>query len=285
LLIDLHVHSNCSDGDFSPEALIDVAAREKIGALALCDHDTTSGNDRFAACATLKGIAAIRGIELSADWKNGICHILGLGITGEDGRLKGVLEQIRESRGSRNEKIIDRLVSFGNKISLDEVRAIADGGVIGRPHIARILVDKGYATSIRNAFDCWLAKGKPAYVDRYHLSPEDAVSLLKETGALVVLAHPSQLRLGADAVNDLVKKLAENGLGGIEVYTPYTPPEDLCVYSAIADRYALAVSGGSDFHGALKPSHHLGYYNTDKEIPERCFYDVLRKITKQDPQR
>ncbi len=268
MLNDFHAHSNASDGSLSPEELVDFAIEQKIGALALCDHDTTAGNARFLAYGDGKPIRLLSGVELSATWPKGNCHILGLNVRDDCGPLEDTLSAIRDSRGDRNGKIIRKLNELGVDIRLEEAETLAGGDVVARPHIARVMVEKGYVRSVQEAFDTFLAKGAPAYLDRFRLPPEEAVDLLSQAGATVVLAHPTQLERDATELEELVRRLKPHGLSGIEVYTPYTPDTLIDEYLAIARRQNLLITGGSDFHGASKPAHFLGYYRKDVPIPE-----------------
>ncbi len=268
--IDLHVHSNASDGSFPPLKLIDLAIENKIHTLALCDHDTTAGLKSFISYQTIPNFKAIPGIELSVTWKKGNCHILGLGVSLDYSPLESVLKEIRESRGDRNIKIVKKLNNLGINISIEDIKQIAGGDVIARPHFARVMLNKGYVATTQEAFDKFLAKDAPAYVDRYHLEPEKAVLLLKEANALPILAHPSQLQLEKDELETFLKKIIPSGLRGIEVFTPYTSDKQIDEYGTLAEKYRLFITGGSDFHGESKPDHYLGYYRQDKMIPDSC---------------
>lgn len=269
-MIDLHTHSSESDGSLTPEQVVDHAADKGIKLVALCDHDTTAGGARFKAYGRERGIQAVAGVEVSATWTKGNCHILGLGVRDDDEPLEEVLQKIRDSRDKRNELIVGKLNQLGIDIALQEVEALAGGEVVARPHMARVMVAKGAVGSVQEAFDNYLAKGAPAYVDRFRLDPDRAVALLKGAGGKVVLAHPSQLRLEPEGVDALVAQLKPHGLEGVEVYTPYTTEEQLPQYLAIARKYGMAVTGGSDFHGESKPDHFMGYYRGETPIPEEC---------------
>jgi len=270
MLIDLHVHSSVSDGSYSPAQLIDVAAEQGIGVIALCDHDTTAGITDFTRYGSIKHITAIPGVEISATWENGNCHILGLGISNNHEPLESTLVQIREARSNRNLRIIKKLNSLGIGITFEQVQDMTEGDIIARPHIARAIHNSGYVASVQEAFDRFLAKGAPAYVDRFRLDPQPAVQLLHDAGAIPVLAHPSQLQVGIDVLDGLIQRLKPCGLMGLEVYTPYSSEIDIISYTTIAEKHNLFVCGGSDFHGETKPDHRLGYYQTGKPIPEQC---------------
>jgi hypothetical protein len=267
MMNDFHTHSNCSDGPYSPEGLVDYAQSCNVKTLALCDHDTTGGNDRFMAQGEKCGVRTIPGVEISATWPSGNCHICGLGVRNDYGPLEEVLAEIRGSRGGRNEKIVARLNELGMNVTMEEIKEYAGGDVVGRPHIARLLKDRGYVGSVQEAFDTYLAKGKAAYIDRYRLDPPDAVALLAAAGAMPVLAHPSQLTISVERIRSLTIELKAKGLGGIEVYTPYSDDTLVAAMERLAGELRLLKTGGSDFHGESKPDHLLGYYRTDIPIP------------------
>lgn len=267
-MIDLHTHSSISDGTDSPEQLLDLAVNQGISTIALCDHDTTAGLHRFISYASGLPLNAIPGIELSAEWKKGNCHILGLNLDLQNEYFEKTLCELRSGRDIRNVQICKKLMDLGIKVSIEEVMEFAKGEVVARPHIAMVLIKKGYCNSIDEAFDRFLAKGAPAYVERFRLKPADAVRMLKKIGSRVFLAHPTQLKLTSDELKTFVISLTEYGLDGLEVYTPYTSDEEISCYSTICKELGLKASGGSDYHGKSKPDHHLGYYRSDRKIPE-----------------
>lgn len=266
-LIDLHSHSNLSDGSLSPEGLVDHALECGIGTLALTDHDTTAGLQRFLSYARDKEIRALPGLEVSATWAKGNCHIVGIGVCDNYQPLEQILRKIRDGRDKRNERIVEKLNGLGCGITLGEVEELAGGDVVGRPHMARVMMSRGFVDSVQEAFDRYLAKGSPAYVDRRRLDPPDAVCLLREAGALVVLAHPSQLGLTMEKLDTFVGELNPHGLGAIEAYTPYSSDEEIAAYLDIAARHGLGVTGGSDFHGESKPDQKLGFFREGTPIP------------------
>lgn len=268
--VDLHIHSNTSDGSFSVEELIDIAVANHLSKIALCDHDTTAGINRFVSYGKEKGITAVAGIELSATWNKGNFHVVGYGVSSGYKPLELVLQEIRDSREKRNVRIVDKLQSLGIEISLDDVETQAGGNVVARPHIAQVLKEKEYVASTQEAFDRYLAKGAPGYVDRYRLEPESAIELLKESGAKVVLAHPSQLKISLNELETLLKTLKPKGLDGVEVYTPYASDSEIFEYEKLTKKYSLFCTGGSDFHGKSKPDHKMGYYRNNVKIPEYC---------------
>jgi predicted metal-dependent phosphoesterase TrpH len=268
MLIDLHVHSDQSDGSLSPEELIDVAVAQGINTLALTDHDTTAGLTRFLAYGSQKKIIAIPGIELSATWKNkGNCHFVAYGIPSDNAALEAILTKIRQGRDSRNAVILTNLEALGISLAMADVAALAGGEVISRPHFAQAMVARGYVASVGEAFERYLGKGAVCYANRFRLDPQDAVRLLSGTGALVVLAHPCQLNLSVDELEGFIATLKPQGLCGIEVYSPYAKPEEISQYTHLSKKYALLITGGSDFHGFTKPDNILGYYADGQQIP------------------
>lgn len=265
MIIDLHTHSTISDGSLSPEDLVDAAINAGVELLALCDHDST-GDERFISYAKKRGLDAIQGIEVSGEWSKGTCHILGLGIKKGNGPLEEMLAKIIDSRDNRNSHIVAKLNSAGIDITIDEVVEMAGGDVVGRPHMARIMINKGYVKSVQEAFDNYLAQGAPAYVERYRPEPEEAITLLKNAGAKPVIAHPTQLKRSVEEIDAILPKWKEAGLWGIEVYTPYTSDELVTEYLKLAEKYVLKVTGGSDFHGESKPKHFLGELRDGERI-------------------
>lgn len=272
--IDLHLHSSESDGTFTPEELVDTAIRNEIDTIALCDHDTISGVRTFLDYARGKKISVVAGVELSAFSDGGECHILGINIPLENNELNGALENYRTNRIVRNNRIIEKLNELGIPISDADVSVYSKGEIAGRMHIARVLVDKGAAVSIDDAFRKFLVKGALAFVDRLKMDPYEMVKLLKRTGARVILAHPGLLRIDEDTLITFVKKLADSGLDALEVYTPHNTDTQIEMLSRVADSFHLMKSGGSDFHGENKSGHEIGFYRPGVYVPDTV-YSIL----------
>jgi hypothetical protein len=273
--VDLHCHSTASDGTFAPADVIALAVRNGLSALSLTDHDTVAGVPEAAEAARKAGIDFLPGIEISCDVpKPATMHLLGYGVDPNSPILLDMTTRLIEGRNDRNPKIIHRLNELGLKISMEELEAQANGGVIGRPHVAAILLRKGYVSSIKNAFDKYLAPGGAAYFDKERISPRQAIDMVRRSGGLPVLAHPSQLRTQNDAQLDrTVKDLADLGLAGLEVIHSDNSEAMVARYSALADKYGLLKTGGSDFHGSNKKDIQLGIAN-GRKVP-REFYDEL----------
>lgn len=274
--IDLHLHSTESDGTYTPEQLIDAAKEGGIKTIALCDHDTTSGVERFLKYASLKGVNAIAGVEISAMSSGGECHILGLDLPLHNVSIEAALQRYRDSRVQRNYKIFEKLQAIGYDVEIDDIAEYAQGTTAGRPHIARLLVDIGAAETIEDAFRKYLVKGGAAYVERFRLDPFEMVELLKTAGATVVLAHPGLLKMTNEELYGFISALREKGLDALEIYTPHNTDEQIVFLEETADRLDLMRSGGSDFHGENKIGHVIGYYREGLLVPD-CVCKVASK--------
>jgi 3',5'-nucleoside bisphosphate phosphatase len=247
---DFHLHSTASDGVHSPAWVMETAAANGVRILSLSDHDTTEGLDEAAAAAGRLGLRLIPGIELSTDIGKVDVHLLGYGFEPASTRLQEYLTWLRESRLGRARKIVDILADLGAPITVERVLAIAGEASVGRPHIARALVEAGHATSVQDAFDRYLANGGPADVPRAKMTPEQAIAEVHAAGGVVFVAHP--LFMG-DGANELVAQLAGWGLDGIETYYKHYSTAQVAAHRALGKRLGLACSGGSDFHGLGNP--------------------------------
>jgi hypothetical protein len=278
--VDLHCHSTASDGTLAPSDVVALANRSGLSALALTDHDTIAGVQEAAEAARKAGIDFLPGIEISCDVpKPATMHLLGYGIDPQSPILLEMTRRLIDGRNDRNPKIIQRLNELGVKISMEELEAEAKGGVIGRPHIAAILLRKRYVSSIKNAFDKYLAPGGAAYFDKERISPKQAIDMVRGSGGLPVLAHPSQLRTENDAQLDrTVKDLADLGLAGLEVIHSDHNEAMVTKYTALADKYGLLKTGGSDFHGTNKKNISLGVAN-GRRVPREFFDSLVARLT------
>ena len=273
--VDLHCHSTASDGTLSPTEVVDLAVSSGLSALALTDHDTIAGVAEAAGAARKAGLDFLPGIEISCDVpRPATMHLLGYGFDPRSPVLLDLTTRLIEGRNDRNPRIIGKLNELGVTITMEEIEAEAGGNVVGRPHIAAVLLRKGYVSSIKQAFDKYLAQGAPAYFDKERLTPKQAIGLVLESGGVPVLAHPVQLRTENDAqLERIVKDLADLGLVGLEVIHSDHDAALVEKYSKLADRFGLAKTGGSDFHGTNKKDIHLGTAN-GRKVP-REFYDAL----------
>jgi len=265
-MIDLHVHSTFSDGSMKPEELVQLALDSGLSALALTDHDTTAGIESFLAagkalCAQNAGDQSpvlIPGVEISVAVDHGTMHVLGYFIEVGDTKLEALLARIRGGRNERNEQILIKLCGLGLELEMAEVLSFSGDGVVGRPHFARALVARRYVRSTQAAFEKYLARGRPAYADRYRPNAEESIDAISNAGGVAVMSHPSTLGMGPKAFRVLLEELANAGLQGIEVYYSEHSPEQEQKYVQLARDLGLVATGGSDFHGDLNPAIKLG---------------------------
>ncbi|NDV24030.1 PHP domain-containing protein [Desulfovibrio sp. JC022] len=255
--IDLHTHSTASDGTFSPAELVRAAKEAGLTAMALTDHDTMAGLPEALETGVKAGIEVIPGCELSVESMVGVLHVVGLWVDPYSERLKRVFEQVRARRVERNEAVVTKLQKLGFDISMEEVQGQA-AGTIGRPHMARIMLEKGYVKSFDEAFTEYLGKKGKAYFPKNNMSAEEAFDLLRSTDATPILAHPFLLSSDEDVLDREVGRLQEMGLQGIEVYYSSHTIEMTGIAKGLARKYDLLPSGGSDFHGSVKPDIQLG---------------------------
>lgn len=276
--VDLHCHSTASDGTLAPSQVVALAVRNGLSALALTDHDTAAGVPEAAEAARKAGLDFLPGIEISCDvLKPATMHLLGYGVDPHSPVLLGMTKRLIDARNDRNPRIIRRLNELGVAIRMAEVEAEAGGDVVGRPHIAAVLVQKGFAASSKQAFDKFLGQGGAAYFDKERLPPKQAMGLIRQSGGVAVLAHPVQLRTENDArLERIVKDLKDVGLVGLEVIHSDHDAALTEKYSKLADRYGLVKTGGSDFHGSNKKDIDLGIAN-GRRIP-REFFDALVRV-------
>lgn len=271
--IDLHTHSTKSDGSMTPAEVVRHAKEQGLAAVALTDHDTVEGVREAMEEGERIGIEVVPAIEFSVKAKTET-HILGYYIDIENPVLLEQLETIKKVRARRIAETCEKLRSLGFDVTVEEALAIAPSGLVGRAHFAKLLTDKGYTSSVKEAFELYLNSGKPAYSSTQFLSRFDAVNLIKTAGGLSFVAHLNLCRMTDD---DLIKFLAQlrwNGLNGIEgYYTDYTP-ERQETYRKMAKLLSLMVSGGTDFHAQMKPHIQIGKGLGNLRIP----YGVLQTI-------
>jgi 3',5'-nucleoside bisphosphate phosphatase len=265
--LDLHLHTTHSDGSFTPTEVINLAHKAGVTALAITDHDITTGVLEATVAGQEHGIDVIPGIEISSILGSSELHILGYFLDYQDTQLNERLALLRESRHRRNPKIIERLQAAGIDITYEEVRALAGTDSVGRPHIARVLMEKRVVSSAKEAFDQWLADGRPAYVPRELPTPSEAMGWIKAAKGLPVLAHPTWVKTTEGTLTDLVRRLKADGLDGVEVHYSTHTPRQTRDYLALAKQLDLLVTGGSDFHGLTKPDIDVGVGKGALHVP------------------
>lgn len=241
--MDLHTHTTASDGTLSPRELVRTARQVGLRILAITDHDTVDGIASAAEEAGRAGIELVPGVELSTDVPDGEVHILGYFVDWHDEEFLALLRRLREGRLARAQEMVRRLNQLGLPITFEEVARHADGSV-GRPHVARALVAAGYVASFEEAFERYLARGRPAYVERERFAPEEAVQAVQRAGGVPVFAHPLW-----GGQRDRVGRLVDCGLRGIEAYYPDHSPQDVRRFLDWARDFGLVATGGSDYHG------------------------------------
>ncbi len=276
--IDLHTHSLKSDGSMTPAEVVREAKKAGLAAIALSDHDTVDGLPEAIAEGEKIGVEVIPAIEFSVQSKTET-HILGYFIDYTNPKLIQMLKEVVDLRIERNYVTTQRLNELGFDITLEEVRALAPNNFVGRAHFARVLMDKGYTESVKEGFDKYMSVGKYAYCEKQRLTARDAVELISECGGISFLAHPHLTKLSDDELKEFLTELKGYGLCGIEgYYTDYTP-EMQAKYHTLADEMGLMISGGTDFHAAMKPHISIGTGLGNMKIPYSVLEDMKKRIS------
>ena len=272
--VDLHCHSTASDGSLPPAEVVRLAKKAGVSAMSLTDHDTMAGIAEAAAEAAVQGIDFISGIEISCEYRHpGTMHLLGYGIDPKSAVLADLSKGLIEARNDRNPLIIKRLNELNVAVTMREWEDEA-GGVVGRPHLAAILIRKGYVSSVKQAFAKYLGQGGLAYFDKERLPANRALELVLACGGLPVLAHPIQLGTGNDAeLETVVKGMVDMGLVGIETMHSEHDASHVAKYAKLAERFGLIQTGGSDYHGSSKKHIQFGLIGS-RRVP-RAFFDIL----------
>jgi predicted metal-dependent phosphoesterase TrpH len=243
---DFHTHSTASDGRLTPTELIDLVASQGVRYHALTDHDSTEGiAEARRAAAKYDGYTLIPGVEMGTDIEGAEVHMLGLYLYPEDAELQEALRKLREGRVGRGFGIVEKLRGMGIMIEWERVRQIAGEASVGRPHIAQALVEAGYVTKVAEAFDKWIGRNGPAYVERDKMTPEEAVRFIVERGGLACVAHPADL----PDLDALLGRLTAAGMSAMEVFYKDYPPETVERLRLAAEKHGLLPLGGSDYHG------------------------------------
>lgn len=250
--IDLHTHSTASDGSLSPSQLVAGAEKLGIAALALTDHDTVDGLAEFMAAGANSPVTVVGGVEISLEYPNEF-HLLAYNIKG-GGEIPSQLARLQGFRDDRNRVMLEKLRGQGYDITWERLKELAAGGQLGRPHFARALLEKGYFSQRQEIFDKLLAKGRPGYVDKIRLSQAGGLEMARAAGWAPVLAHPVSLKLSAAQWPDFMAALVDQGLAGVEIFHPSMTEDESRFFRALAARFSLVPTAGSDFHGEGKPA-------------------------------
>ncbi|MEW6614682.1 MAG: PHP domain-containing protein [Thermodesulfobacteriota bacterium] len=275
--IDLHVHTTASDGTLTPSELVRYAKEKGLKAIAITDHDTIDGNMEALNEGARIGLEVIPGVEISVECPYGTMHLLGYCIDTGNIFLKERLEFLQRARADRNSKILNKLKALGVTIDYNDVLQVARGGQIGRPHFAQTIVRGGYTETSQEAFDRFLKKGAPAYVDKFRFGPEDAFGLISNSKGIPVLAHPFTLAgLGTGELEDFIMQLIGWGMKGIEVYYPDHTDEQVAYYRYLAEKHRVLITGGSDYHGNNKPGGNIGVYKGNTKLSLSLVEEIKR---------
>ena len=278
-LIDLHVHSTASDGTCSPAEVVALAAKAGLSAIALTDHDTVDGVPEALAAAKNGSTEVIPGAELSAQWHEKEIHILGFFLPPDSPGLRDALSRPQEKREERNDEIIRRLSRAGFSVTREELQAGSPRTVITRAHFARVMAEKGYVSSMKEAFSRYLKPGGTYCPRKEHLFPETAVDLIRSSGGFAALAHPLQYRFSNQELEDLTSFLAGLGMKGLEVYHSSSNSYESRKLKELALRHGLLPTGGSDFHGGNKPDISIGSGRGNLRISSALLEDIRRSLT------
>ncbi|MDJ0810920.1 MAG: PHP domain-containing protein [Desulfobacterales bacterium] len=286
--IDLHIHSTASDGSLTPAEIIARARHCGLAAIAITDHDTLAGVTEAVNSGIPSDLKFLTGVEISTAPpqrfpSQGSLHLLGYGINPDDDHLQKALARLQNARQDRNPRIIAKLNRLGIGISMTDLEMQMKDAQIGRPHIAAWLVENGIVADFDEAFERYLGAGRPAYADKYRIDCEAAIKLIRRAGGAPVLAHPSLIAPEGDwRLEDLVARLKTCGLMGIEAYYPEHTHAQTQAYLDWAQRFDLAATGGTDFHGAIKPDVEMGVAGGDFHVPYHCYTDLMARIAPQD---
>jgi 3',5'-nucleoside bisphosphate phosphatase len=271
--IDLHAHSNRSDGTFTPTELVRLAAARELDVVALTDHDTTDGLGEASAEGLRSGVDVVPGVEFSAEFDHASVHVLCYWMDVEDERLQAELRRLREDRYRRGELMVERLRELGVPIEFERVREIAGRATIVRPHVAQAMVESGVVETEKEAFERYIGDGRPGHVAKHALDPVDAVGLIRAAGGVCVLAHPGMWGDRSSIPEALIARMADAGMRGLEVEHPDHTPEARDHYRRLAAELGLLATGGSDCHGVRYDPVRLGTSLCDPDA-----FEALRAV-------
>lgn len=283
-MIDLHVHTTASDGQYTPTQIIQMAAQKNVSTIAITDHDTVSGLEEAQTIANELNINLIKGTELNITFPTGEFHLLGLGLTNLSDSFNTVISDLVKNRDLRNASIIEKMQHDGISITLEELYNDFPNTIIGRPHFAAELQKKGIVKTRQQAFDRFLAKGRPWYVDRVGANLDEAIVAIKDSGGVPVIAHPMSLYLSWGKMPDVLQNFYERGICGLEAFHPGARMTDCLRLEELARKIGFFVTAGSDFHGEkIRADRKLGHSCGGKKIDDRFWEEELKPNLKQNP--
>lgn len=278
-MIDLHTHSIYSDGTNTPAELVLMAEKRGLSALALTDHDSTGGIPELLIAGSRSSVETVPGIELSAECERGTMHVLGYFIDHTCDVLLRKVETVRNGRNERNLEILKKLNRLGYRVMWEDIVRQAGMDVVGRPHIAAALVERGHVKSRKEAFDLLLAKGRPGYAERERYTAEECIDLIHRAGGIPVLAHPATIYLPDEELYRLIRRLKDHGLGGLEAYYAEHRPDNIRKFSRWAEELDLVCTGGTDFHGDNSPDLRLGIGFGQLRVPDEALQQLKAALT------
>lgn len=280
MCVDLHTHSLFSDGSCTPRRLVELAVSKGITALALTDHDIMSGVDELLHYGEISGLLALSGVEISALHQSISLHILGYGLDHHDPVFADWLSRLQSGREQRNYRIISSLQELGIAITYEELEEYSVRGLIGRPHIANLLIQKGVVRSFHEAFQLYLGKGRKAWQRRFCYSAVETIRAIHDAGGIAVLAHPGQLDPTFRIQPALLRELVLHGLDGVEVYYPSHTRRTTRRLFSLAENLKLVITGGSDYHGDTRPANMMAGKGTPLCPPESLLDDLYGQLQK-----
>lgn len=276
-MIDLHVHTTASDGQYTPTEIINKAIEKNIKVIAITDHDTVAGIEEAKIAAKDKEITLVPGIELNINGSPGEFHLLGLGLKETSSSLQTVLENVIKNRNIRNENIIQKMKDDGISINIEEFYSEFPNTIIGRPHFAAMLVKKGIVKTRQQAFDQYLARGKKWYCDRVGTNLDEAIVAITDSGGIPVLAHPMSLYLSWGKMPEMFQQYFEQGIQGMEAYHPGARVTECLRLEELGRKLGFFITAGSDFHGEkIRTDRRLGHTCGGKKIDDKYFFEELQ---------
>ena len=276
-MIDLHVHTTASDGQYTPTQIIQKAKDLSISTIAITDHDTLSGLKESEAAAKRAGINFIPGIEISITYSRGEFHLLGLGLYHPSSSMLELIQTVQKNRNQRNIDIVKKMNSDGVNISFEDIQNDFPGTIIGRPHIAAYLAKKGVVKRNQQAFDKYLARGRPWYCEKIGANLDEAILAIRESGGVPVLAHPMSLYLSWGKLPDTLKDYKERGILGIEAFHPGARMTDCLRLEETGRKMGFFITASSDFHGEkIRPDRKLGHTAGNKIIEDKFYEEELK---------
>jgi len=282
--IDLHIHSTASDGTLTPEEIAIRACRLGLAAIAITDHDTVDGVHQILHNGIPKALSFLTGVELSSAPPPGLpckgsLHLLGYGFRPRDPELNRQLKKLQDARRNRNPRIVAKLQALGIDITMEELTNSESRQQTGRPHIASLLLEKGIVATFDEAFQRFIGNNAPAYVDKYRIPSRDAIQLILQAGGIPVLAHPALIQpIGDWHLESLLEALRSFGLLGLEAHYPEHSEAQTRQFLALAENHGLLVTGGTDFHGAIKPGIEMGCAEGDFHVPFEVYQQLVARL-------